>query len=105
MGYDSTISVYNEDGKYMGDIVDDISFRTILNLIRFSRDKQLSKQERKELYCISGDIKCSISVIKAFLYDCEKNGVINDDDYHWDVFFCRKILENKRIKYYSITSI
>lgn len=104
MGYDSTISVYNENGKYMGDIANDISFRQIINLIRFARDKQLNKQQLDEL-CAFGDIVCNIKVIKEFLYDCEKNGVINDNDYHWDIFYCKKMLNNKRIHYFSITSI
>ena len=104
MGYDSTISVYDESGKYMGDIVDDISFRAILNLIRFSKDKQLSKREEREL-CIFGDIRCSVKVIKEFLYDCEKNGMMNEIEYHWDIFYCKEILKNKRIHYFSITSV
>lgn len=104
MGYDSTISVYNENGKYMGDIVDDISFRTIRNLIRFTRDKQLNEKAKNKV-CLFGDIVCKVQVIKDFIYDCEKNGVINDEDYYWDVLFARKILENKRIKYFSITSV
>ena len=104
MGYDSTISVYNENGGYIGDIIDDISFRAILNLICFSRERQLSKKQIKEL-CLFGDIKCSVQVIKDFLYDCEKNGVMNDKDYRWDILYCNEILKNKKIKYFSITSV
>ena len=41
MGYNSTISIYNINGKFLCDIVDDISFRSIIHIIKFSKDKVL----------------------------------------------------------------
>lgn len=104
MGYDSTISVYDKYGKYMGDMINDVSINSVRELIIYSRDKQLTKNELKDLYMF-GDINCNIKVMKDFLNDIDMSDIEKNVSKNWLVNRCKKIVGNDNIKYFSITSV
>lgn len=105
MGYDSTISVYDKYGKYMGDVIDDVSINSVRDLIMFSKNKQLSDKKLDDLFMF-GDINCDVKVIHEFL-DSINETEIREDDYSkkWLINNCKMMVENKNIKYFSITSV
>ena len=104
MGYDSTVSVYNEDGRYMGNVINDVSINSVRELIIYSRDKQLSDKKLDKLFMF-GDINCDIKIMKDFLDDMDMSDIEENVSKNWLVNRCKKIVKNDNIKYFSITSV
>lgn len=106
MGYDSTVEAFNKEGKYLGCIIDDISFRAIIEFIKFCRKQSLDEEElsSKGIY-LFGDINCNDEVAKDFLKCCKKNKTIDDFHYQTMVLVATEIANNPKIKYFSITSV
>ena len=100
MGYDTTISIYDAQGKYLGDIIDDITFRAFRNLIDFSYKNQTFSEKdddftilRLKNHCIFGDMVCKKDVLKSF----------QGTDFENEI--AKIILDDEEIGYYSITSV
>lgn len=106
MGYDSCVEAFDTKGKYMGCIIDDISFRALIEFIRFCRKQSLDEEELdSEGIYLFGDINCKDTVAKDFLECCKKNKTIDEFHYRTMVLVATEIANNPRIKYFSITSV
>ena len=106
MGYDSCVEAFNAEGRYMGCIINDISFRAIIEFIRFCQKQNLDEEElnSKGIH-LFGDINCEDTVAKDFLEDCRLNKTIDEFHYQTMVLVATEIANNPRIKYFSITSV
>ena len=98
MGYDSTVNVYDKNNHYIGMIIDDISFRAIIDLIKFARERQV---DENEVDYIRDDIMCKRDVAIDFLNKYERN----DDKYDTSIYVCKTIAEIEEISYFGITSV
>lgn len=92
MGYDTTISIYNAQGKYIGDVIYDITFRAFRNLIDFSYKNQVSDEDKNSHY-IFGDLICHKDILKGFKGTDFENEIAN------------AILTDTEVAYFSITSV
>lgn len=97
MGYDSTVNVYDKDGHYIGMVIDDISFRAIIELIKFSRERQI---DENELGYLRDDIMCKREVALKFLEQYS-----SDKKYDTNIYVCETIADIKEVAYFGITSI
>lgn len=89
MGYDSTINLYGHNGKFLGELIDDISFRAIINLIKFAHQNKASDVP---MYAFD-DVVCEKEVLESFKgsdFENQLADIIKNDD---------------EIAYFGITSV
>lgn len=97
MGYDSTVNVYDKNNHYIGMIIDDISFRAIIDLIKFARERQV---DENEVDYIRDDIMCKRDVALEFLEKYSSN-----KEHDTNIYVCETIASIEEIAYFGITSI
>ena len=82
--------------KFIGFIIEDYS----LGWIRELNSYMLNNGKKIKRY---NDVYYDRKVAKDFLYYCEKNGLCRDEMYQISIQVAKKIKNNKRIHYISVS--
>lgn len=97
MGYDVTIHAYDEDGKFIGFIINDWPLTWMREFSYFSHKHIHHTKYDTEYFAKQTAIN--------FLYYCEKHGLCVEKEYRGAIEVAKRIRDYKNLAFYDITAV
>jgi hypothetical protein len=98
MGYDVTIHAYDEDGHFIGFIIDDWSLTWMREFSYFSH-KHIHHKDS------CGEEVFAKQTAIDFLYYCEKHGLCVEEEYRGAIEVAKRIRDCKNLAFYDIIAV